>query len=145
MCHVGFQDLRNCRCYIKGVFSAGFFFRCRTQNSRQKKLKLKQFSRKTQAIFTEKLKKSEIFVNLDNNLTFLSLKLNSYFGLSLFNPVLGLNKSPENEFLSQKLKKSLETQGNFPKTQAKFLKNSIYRKVHSLALPPKRRKNPVQL
>ena len=66
-----------------------------------------------------------------------ALRLNSYFGLSLFDP--RLNKSPETEFLLQKLKYS-ETQGNFPKTQAKFFKNSIYRKVHSPALPPKRRK-----
>ena len=43
-------------------------------------------------------------------------------------------------FFPQKLQKFQETQGNFPKTQAKFLKNSIYRKVHSPKLPPKRRK-----
>ena len=41
---------------------------------------------------------------------------------------------------TSKTQKCQETQENFPKTQAKFLKNSIYRKLHSPKLPPKRRK-----
>ena len=125
------------------AIKSGVFFRCRTQNSRRKKLKLKEFSRKTQAIFSKNSKNRKFLENYITNLTYYQ-NLTLFFSLSLFDPVLRLKKLPETEFLLQKLKKYSETQGNFPKTQAKFFKNSIYRKVHSPALPPKRRKKTLQ-
>ena len=42
------------------IFKTGFFFSLRLKNSRAQKLKLKNFLRKTQGFFVQKLKKSEI-------------------------------------------------------------------------------------
>ena len=46
----------------------------------------------------------------------------------------------EQEVLLQKSPNLQKLKQNFLETQGKFLKNSIYRKLHSLKLPPKRRK-----
>ena len=114
----------------------GFFFRCRPKTQGQKNSNSRNFSEKLKEIFP----KTHKFGNFQ--------KLFCHF--HLFATKISLPfwpKSPQAKaitrnsgFFPQKLKKFQETQGNFPKTQVKLYKNSIYRKVHSPTLPPKRRK-----
>ena len=117
----------------------GFFFAVGPKTQGEKNSNSRNFPEKLKQFFLKTQKKSEIFRKLDNKFDFYYQNLTLIFGLSLFDPVLRLNKSPETDFLLQKLEKYSQTQGNFPKTQVKLYKNSIYRKVHSPALPPKRK------
>ena len=114
----------------------GFFFAAGTKTHGQKISNSRKFSEKLKEI-SPKTQKSGNFQKL-----FCHFHL---FATKIFLPFLPKSAQAKaitrnSGFFPQKLKKFQETQGNFPKTQVKLYKNSIYRKVHSPTLPPKRRK-----
>ena len=122
--------------WFKKPLKQAFFFAAGLKTQGQKNSNSRKFSEKLKEI-SPKTHKSGKFQNL-----FLPfLPYDKKISLPFRPKRRQAQKITRNSgFLPQKLKKFQETQGNFPKTQVKLYKNSIYRKVHSPTLPPKRRK-----
>ena len=123
-------------CYLSAPFCGYLAAGTKTQGQKNSN------SRK----FSEKLKENSPKTHKSGN--FQKLFLPFYLFATKISILFWL-KSPQaksitrnSRFFLQKLMKFQETQWNFPKTQEKILKNSVYRKVHSPKKPPKRRKKP---
>ena len=116
-----------------------------------KKLKLKQFFLKTQAVFKKKLKKPEIFQNINCQLIKINHHMDHKCHFQQFSTVKKEDfcQKFNRWMVFQKLKGKFSlTQAIFLKTQAKccqnsskILKNSIYRKFQLRPLPQKTTKN----
>ena len=113
------------------------FFSLQAQKLKAKKTQTQGNFPKNSRKFLQKLINPEIFKNFFCHFHLMLQKFPSHLHQRVIKPKQSVETQ---DFFPQKLKKFQETQGNFPKTQATFLKNSIYRKLHSPKLPPKRRK-----